>query len=427
MARIDRRAALGLVAAAGLAAAGRRGCAAGEESTVAAKRKSARAMIYLDNAATSFPKPEPVYEAIEGMLRTDLANPWEGPYRISAESLRVMERARQRLDEFFRGAGPDRWVHAFNGTDALNIAIKGTLKPGDRVVTTDLEHDAVTRPLNALERAGVITQVRVKSDLARGIVDPDAIRAALAEKAALVAMTHASNLTGAIQPIEAIAPIVREAGALFLVDAAQSAGQVPIDLRATPIDLLACSGHKGLFGPTGTGVLYVGPRAAPRPWREGDTGGEGSAKDPFQPEGLPSRLEGGTPNVLGIAGLDAGVAWVAERGPDHLRRQVVDLLRQVAEWAGAAGWRVVGPWSPDACIGVLSLVPKGRGPKAVTEALDRRHDIAARPGLHDALYANQALGTYPEGTLRLSPGPFTTAGEVAALIAALEQIDAGRG
>lgn len=198
-------------------------------------------MIYLDNAATGFPKPEAVYRATEETLRSGLANPWQGPYRFSAGARRLMEGARARLDGFFGGEGPERRIHTFNGTDSLSMAIEGTLKPGDRVLTTDLEYDSVTRPLYALKRAGLITIAKVETS--SGFVDPEAIRRGLRKKTALVAVTHASNLTGTIQPIGEIAPIVREAGALFLVDAAQSAGQVPIDPRETAIDLLASSGH----------------------------------------------------------------------------------------------------------------------------------------------------------------------------------------
>ena len=178
-------------------------------------------------------------------------------------------------------------------------------------------------------------------------------------------MTHASNVLGTVQPIEAIAAIVREAGALFLVDAAQSAGVVPIDLRATPIDLLAFPGHKALYGPTGTGALYAGPRTDGklRPWREGGTGGDSSSAT--QPAVLPYFLEGGTPNVLGVAGLAAGIAWVAERGPDRLRRHEVELLQQVVDWAqDSDGWQVAGRWDPDTHVGALSLDrPRAASPR----------------------------------------------------------------
>jgi cysteine desulfurase family protein len=380
-------------------------------------------MIYLDNAATSFPKPEPVYQALDTFARQTLANPGRAGHRMALASERVLDDARHALNQFFRGEDPDRWVFTLNCTDGLNIAIKGTVQPGDHVITSDLEHNSISRPLRALEKAGVITLTRLASD--RGYLDPDAVRRALTPKTALVALTHAANVLGTVQPIEAIAPIVREAGALFLVDAAQSAGVVPIDLRATPIDLLAFPGHKSLYGPTGTGALYVGPRARPRPWREGGTGGDSSSET--QPEQLPFILEGGTPNVLGVAGLAAGLAWVVAQGPDKLRRHEVALLQKVVDWAEAAeGWRIAGRWEAATHTGALSLiVPEPLTPQDLGSILDTSFEIAVRPGLHCAPYIHRALGTFPDGTLRLSPGPFNTTEEIDTFLRALTEITAG--
>ncbi len=380
-------------------------------------------MIYLDNAATSFPKPEPVYQALDAFARTRLANPGRSGHRMATAAERTLDDARHALNQFFHGEAPERWIFTLNCTDGLNLAIKGTIKPGDHVITTDLEHNSISRPLRALEKAGVITLTRLASD--RGYLDPDAVRGAITPRTTLVALTHASNVLGTVQPIEQIAPIVREAEALFLVDAAQSAGVVPIDLRATPIDMLAFPGHKALYGPTGTGALYVGPRANPRAWREGGTGGDSSSET--QPSQLPYLLEGGTPNVLGVAGLAAGVAWVAERGPESLRNHEVGLLQRVVDWVETAeGWRVAGRWDPRAHVGALSLiVPEGLHPLDLGMSLDSSFEIAVRPGLHCAPYIHRALGTFPDGTLRLSPGPFTTADEIDVFINALAEITAG--
>ncbi len=384
-------------------------------------------MIYLDNAATSFPKPEPVYQALDRFARTSLANPGRAGHRMAIAAEQTLDAARHALNQFFRGAAAERWIFTMNCTDGLNLAIKGIVQPGDHVVTTDLEHNSISRPLRALEKAGVIALTRVVSEA--GYVDPDAIRRAITPGTSLVAMTHASNVLGTLQPIEAIAPIVREAGALFLVDAAQSAGVVPIDLRETAIDLLAFPGHKALYGPTGTGALYVGPRTDGRirPWREGGTGGDSSS--PTQPAQLPYSLEGGTPNVLGIAGLAAGVAWVAERGPADLRRHEVALLQRVVDWSqNADGWQVLGRWDPETHVGALSLiVPESLAPQDIAAILDTSFDIAVRPGLHCAPYIHRALGTFPDGTLRLSPGPFTTPNDIAAFVNALSEITAAVG
>jgi cysteine desulfurase / selenocysteine lyase len=381
-------------------------------------------MIYLDNAATSFPKPEPVYQALDRYARTSLANPGRAGHRMAVDAERTINLARHSLNQFFGGEAAERWIFTLNCTDGLNLAIKGIVQSGDHVVTTDLEHNSVSRPLVALQKAGVISLTRVASE--NGYVDPERVKAAITPVTSLVAMTHASNVLGTVQPIEAIARSARDSGALFLVDAAQSAGIVPIDLRATAIDLLAFPGHKALYGPTGTGVLYVGPRADGkiRAWREGGTGGDSAS--PTQPSVLPYLLEGGTPNVLGVAGLAAGLAWVWERGPDELRREEVALLAPVVDWAEcSAGWKIAGRWDADSHVGALSLiVPESLTPQDFGAILDVSFDIAVRPGLHCAPYVHRALGTFPQGTLRLSPGAFTTADDVRALIDALSQITA---
>jgi cysteine desulfurase family protein len=382
-------------------------------------------MIYLDNAATSFPKPEPVYQALDRFARTSLANPGRAGHRMAVAAERTLDAARHALNQLFRGAGPERWIFTLNCTDGLNLAIKGVVQPGDHVITTDLEHNSISRPLVALQKAGVITLTRVPS--ADGYVDPESIRQAITPRTALIAMTHASNVLGTVQPIEAIAAIARAGGVLFLVDAAQSAGVVPIDLSATPIDLLAFPGHKALYGPTGTGALYVGPRSDGklRPWREGGTGGDSSSAT--QPADLPYFLEGGTPNVLGVAGLAAGAAWVAEHGPDTLRQHEVDLLELVVEWiSDSEEWRIAGRWDPAAHVGALSLfVPDSLSPQDLGAILDTSFDIAVRPGLHCAPYIHRALGSFPDGTMRLSPGPFTTRDDIAAFLKALTEITAG--
>ena len=382
-------------------------------------------MIYLDNAATSFPKPEPVYQALDAFARTSLANPGRAGHRMAVAAERTLDAARHSLNQFFHGAAPERWIFTLNCTDGLNLAIKGIVQPGDHVITTDLEHNSISRPLVALQKTGIISLTRVASE--SGYVDPDTIRNAITPKTSLVAMTHASNVLGTVQPIAAIGAIVRETGALFLVDAAQSAGVVPIDLRMAPVDMLAFPGHKSLYGPTGTGALYVGPRTDGklRPWREGGTGGDSSSAT--QPTLLPYLLEGGTPNVLGVAGLAAGIAWVADRGPDNVREHEVGLLQQVVDWVLASGsWRLAGRWEPQTHVGALSLIaPDSLAPQDLGAILDTSFDIAVRPGLHCAPYIHRALGTFPDGTLRLSPGPFTKPEDISAFLSALSEITAG--
>jgi cysteine desulfurase/selenocysteine lyase len=382
-------------------------------------------MIYLDNAATSFPKPEPVYQALDRFARTSLANPGRAGHRMAVAAERMLDAARHSLNQFFRGVAPERWIFTLNCTDGLNLAIKGIIRSNNHVITTDLEHNSISRPLVALQKAGVISLTRVASD--RGYVDPEAIKQAITAQTSLVAMTHASNVLGTVQPIEAIAAIVCESEALLLVDASQSAGVVSIDLESTPIDLLAFPGHKALYGPTGTGALYVGPRVDGklRAWREGGTGGDSSS--PTQPIQLPYLLEGGTPNVLGVAGLAAGIAWVAENGPENLRCHEVTLLQHVVDWVrDSEGWQVAGRWDPETHVGALSLIaPYSLAPQDLGAILDASFDIAVRPGLHCAPYIHRALGTFPDGTLRLSPGPFTTRDDIATFLTALSEITAG--
>ncbi len=385
-------------------------------------------MIYLDNAATSFPKPEIVYQTLDRFARTSLANPGRSGHKMAMEAERTLDDGRLALNRFFQGESPERWVFTLNGTDALNMAIKGVIQPGDHVITSDLEHNSVSRPLRKLEKDGVISLTRLTSR--DGYLDPEDVRQAITPKTRLVALTHAANVLGTVQPIEAIAPIAREAGALFLVDAAQSAGVVPINLKETPIDLLAFPGHKSLYGPTGTGALYVRPGVTIRAWREGGTGGD--SKTETQPEIMPYFLEGGTPNVLGVAGLAAGIAWVSERGPEANRRHEVDLLQKVVDWVegSADGWKVAGRWEPGTHVGALSLVvPEAYiddlHPQQLAAILDTTFQIAVRPGLHCAPYCHQRLGSFPDGTLRLSPGPFNTAEEIDIFLGALTEITAG--
>jgi cysteine desulfurase family protein len=382
-------------------------------------------MIYLDNAATSYPKPPTVYEALDHFARHALANPGRAGHKMALAAEHTLDNARHRLNRFFNGRNPERWIFTLNGTDALNIAIKGVLRDGDHVVTTNVEHNSVSRPLVALAEAGRITLTRVSAQ-EDGRVEPAAIEAALTPRTRLVAMTHASNVLGTIQPIAEIGRLVRCRDLLFLVDAAQTAGVVPIDVQALCIDLLAFPGHKAMFGPTGTGVLYVGPRAENliRPWREGGTGGDSSS--PTQPRELPYYLEGGTPNVLGIAGLIAGLDFVEERGPDHLRQHEVSLCEQVRHaLLDMPGFQVFGPADPSLRVGTLSFRHESIPAGDLGAILDQSFDIAVRPGLHCAPYIHKAIGTYPEGTVRISPGPFTTQEQIDRLLAALREITAG--
>jgi cysteine desulfurase family protein len=377
-------------------------------------------MIYLDNAATSFPKPESVYRALDQFARTSLANPGRAGHKMALASEHVLEDCRHRLNRFFNGKWPERFVFTLNGTDALNMAFKGVLKRGDHVITTDLEHNSVSRPLVAMERAGLISLTRIAAD-GGGTADPDAIRNAITPKTRLIAITHASNVLGTVQPIAEIGRIAHERDLVFLVDAAQTAGVIPIDIQAMQIDLLAFPGHKSLLGPTGTGVLYVAPRIQLGPWREGGTGGDSAT--PTQPAEFPYFLEGGTPNVLGVAGMSAGLQYVESEGLAKIHKHETDLT----EWLWTrldqiGGFKVFGHRDMTRRVGTLSFRSEALAATEIGAILDQAFEIAIRPGLHCAPYIHKAIGSYPDGLVRVSPGPFNEVAHIDRLADALKEV-----
>jgi cysteine desulfurase / selenocysteine lyase len=379
-------------------------------------------MIYLDNAATSFPKPESVYQALDRFARQDLANPGRAGHKMALAAERALDDARHLLNQLFHGESPERFVFTLNCTDALNMAFKGVLTEGDHVITTDLEHNSVSRPLRKMELDGRITLTRVHAD-AGGTIDPDDIRKAITARTRLLALTHASNVLGTIQPVAAVGAIARQRDVLFLVDAAQTAGVVPIDVQSMHIDLLALPGHKSLFGPTGTGALYVAPRARLRAWREGGTGGDSSNET--QPQEFPYFLEGGTPNVLGVAGLSAGVKYVQDQGLEKIRKHEVDLTDRLWRRLNELpGYEVFGHRDMARRVATLSFRNEALPATELGGILDQAFDIAIRPGLHCAPYVHRSLGTFPEGTVRVSPGAFNTEEDIDQLARALGEIAA---
>jgi cysteine desulfurase / selenocysteine lyase len=377
-------------------------------------------MIYLDNAATSFPKPEAVYQALDRFARQSLANPGRAGHKMAIEAERTLDDVRHLLNQFFHGEGKERFVFTLNCTDALNMAFKGVLQDGDHVITTNLEHNSVSRPLRAIELAGRIGLTRVPADKG-GTVDPEAIRQAITSRTRLIAVTHASNVLGTVQPIAEIGRIAKDNGLLFLVDAAQTAGVLPIDVQALHIDLLAFPGHKSLFGPTGTGALYVGPRAQVGAWREGGTGGDSSSET--QPRELPYFLEGGTPNVLGVAGLAAGIKFVQEYGLDKIHSHEATLCQRLWEKLEEIGsYEVFGHLDASRRVGTVSFRSSALPAAEIGGILDQAFQIAIRPGLHCAPYIHRAMSTFPDGTVRVSPGLFNTEQDIDQLTAALAEI-----
>ncbi len=376
--------------------------------------------IYLDNAATSFPKPEAVYQALDRFARHDLANPGRAGHKMALAAEHALDDCRHRLNQLFHGAGPERFIFTLNCTDALNMAFKGVLSAGDHVITSNLEHNSISRPLRQMELDGRIGLTRLVAD-GGGTLNPDDVRQAITPKTRLIALTHASNVLGTVQPVAEIGRIAREHDLLFLVDAAQTAGVVSIDVQTLNIDLLAFPGHKSLLGPTGTGALYVGPRAKVGAWREGGTGGDSSSET--QPREFPYFLEGGTPNVLGVAGLAAGVQFVQERGLDAIREHEVMLTERL--WRRLdeiGGFDVFGHRDAARRVGTLSFRSEALAAAELGGILDQAFDIAIRPGLHCAPYIHRTLGTFPEGTVRVSPGPFSTEEDIDVLTRALAEI-----
>jgi cysteine desulfurase / selenocysteine lyase len=305
----------------------------------------------------------------------------------------------------------------------LNVVLVGLLRTGGRVVTTSMEHNSVLRPLRALSSAGTVVDM-VAAD-ADGRVEAREIGRAISAGTRLVAVTHGSNVTGAVNDISAVAAICRERGVRLLVDAAQTAGCIPIDLERAQVDYLAFSGHKGLLGPQGTGGLYVRDEGDLPPLLRGGTGSLSDREE--QPEFLPDRFESGTLNVPGIVGLGVGVQYLLRRGVERIMehdRHLREVLLEIV--SGDPRIRVVGTFPAAACTGVMSVVIRDLSPSAAGEALERRFGILTRIGLHCAPSAHRSIGTFPDGTVRLSWGTFTTARQIARAGRALLSVAAGR-
>lgn len=377
-------------------------------------------MIYLDNAATTFPKPECVYEAMDKFLREKGANPGRAGHRMSVEAEQEIEKARFTVAGFLGVKSPERLVFTFNATDALNMGIKGLLCKGDHVITSRLEHNSVSRPLSGLEKQGAITVTRVENS-DDGFISPDDIRKAVRSNTKLIVCTHSSNVLGTIQPIREIGEVARERDIVFMVDAAQTVGVCDIDVEEQHIDMLAFTGHKGPFGPTGSGGLYVGKNVKLRAWREGGTGFEPESIS--QPDTLPFQLESGTPNSVGIVGLRTGIEFCIKEGIETIRQHERKLaLRLVSGLESDYRFEIYGNVDEDRKVGIVSINIKGLKSGEVGAILDNTFNIAVRPGLHCAPYTHQRIETFPEGTIRLSPGYFNTMEEIEETVSGLKEI-----
>lgn len=380
--------------------------------------------IYLDNAATSFPKPEEVYRAVDDYQRHVGAAAGRGGYRATRTAETLVDRARRNVARLF-GTTPSRIIFTLNGTDSLNLALHGFLQPGDHVVTTALEHNSVLRPLAWLrEHRGIaVSIVPVRED---GRLSCDDIRREIVSSTRLICMTHASNVTGVVQPIAEVGEMCRQQGVRLLVDAAQTAGHLAIDLANLPVDMLACPGHKGLLGPLGTGVLFLSDEMDDQvePVRLGGTGTH--SEDEAPPLAAPTRYEAGNLNVPGLAGLAASVDWLLARDVGELHRHERALREELASnLSGIPGVTVFHADRPET-VGVLSFEVNGYGPQEVAPILDENFDIACRAGFHCAPRVHQALGTFDRGgTVRFSVGPFSQPEHVRSAVDAVRQLAAG--
>jgi cysteine desulfurase/selenocysteine lyase len=376
-------------------------------------------MIYFDNAATSWPKPADVAAAMTHYMEEIGANPGRSGHRLAVAAARTIYDAREALAELFHVPDPLRVVFGANATEALNLALNGLLRSGDHVVTGSMEHNSVMRPLRALEPNGVqVTVVRCSPD---GTLDPADLAAAVRSNTRLIALTHASNVTGALFPVAQAGRIAQQHDILLLVDAAQTAGAYPIDVQADGIDLLAFSGHKSLYGPMGTGGLVVGDRvdvSLLTPLKRGGTGSRSEYEE--QPEFLPDLCESGTPNAVGLAGLAAGARWVLAQGVESIRAHEVALTTQLlAGLAAIPGVRVYGSRDASRQTATVSFTVGDLKTSEIGLRLDDEFAILCRVGLHCAPAAHRTLGTFPAGTVRFGLGAFNTAGEVSAALEAV--------
>lgn len=378
--------------------------------------------VYLDHAATSWPKPPEVIRAMTDFLERAGANPGRSGHRLSIEAGRIVYEAREALSEFLNAPDPARVIFTHNATHALNIALFGLLKPGDTVVATSMEHNSVMRPLRELERRGV--SVRVTPCSPQGVPDWTAYEQALADGPRLVALVHASNVSAHILPVEELARAAHRAGALVLVDAAQSVGVMPVDVQAMGADLLALTGHKGLQGPPGVGALVLAAAVDPReiePLMRGGTGSSSGSDE--QPEALPDRYESGTPNGVGIAGLGAGLRWVREQGLERIAAHHDRLMRRLVEGLAAIpGVRAYGPPARAPRAPLASFVVEGVSVSQVGRMLDERYGVLCRVGLHCAPAAHRTIDTYPEGTVRFAVGPMNTGDDIERALEAVKGV-----
>ncbi|MEZ6062343.1 MAG: aminotransferase class V-fold PLP-dependent enzyme [Planctomycetaceae bacterium] len=381
--------------------------------------------IYLDNAATSFPKPECVYEAVDACLRGGGSAFGRGSHSGTDAAGRLVAQCRQRVARVIDAESPEQVAFTFNCTDGLNLLLRGLLRPGDRVVTTTLEHNSVLRPLEQLRSEFELDVQHIDFDPGTGIVDVASLESALEKPTRLVVINHASNVTGTVQPIADITRAARKTGALVLLDAAQTAGHLPFSVRELRVDLLAAAGHKGMLGPLGTGFVYLrtGLQSELRPVRCGGTGT--SSESILQPDAMPAKLESGNLNVPGIAGLNAAAEWILNETVTALHQRLEILTHSLKSALQKIPDVTIYAAEQSSSVGIVSLNIGSLDCRDVAVMLDQSAGVQCRAGLHCAPLVHRTLGTFDRGgTIRLSPGPFTSENEIAAVVEAIDRIAA---
>ena len=376
-------------------------------------------MIYLDNAATSFPKPKTVVQAVVRQMETIGGNPGRSEHQGGLAASRVMHETRQQLARLLGIEDPARVIFTLNATDALNLAIKGALTPGDHVVTTTMEHNSVLRPLEMLKQLSIETSF-VKADK-NGLVSVSDVHQAFKPNTKMLISTHCSNVTGSIQPVEEMIKLAHDHQILSLVDASQSTGSIPYHIEKMNPDLLVAPGHKALLGPQGTGFLYMKPGVVLQELKQGGTGSE--SENLRQPQTVPDRYESGTQNAHGLAGLKAGIEFLLEETVEAVREHEKQRILQLKEGLSSIkGIRIYGPESIDQQGSVILFTIRDLDQTQLNYMLDQLYGISARAGLHCAPLAHQSIGTYPVGAIRFSPGYFTTKKELDQALSAVNQL-----
>lgn len=377
-------------------------------------------MIYLDNAATTFPKPRQVYEAVLDCMENYGANPGRAGHKLAMRAGREIYECRENIAKLLNVSNPMSIVFTHNATDSLNLAIKGVVKSGDHIITTSIEHNSVIRPIKALEKNGVENTI-VKCDK-YGHLDPNDIKKAIKPNTKLIVTTHASNVCGTIVDIESVGNIAKENNVLYLVDASQTLGVYDIDIQKINVDMIAAPGHKCLLGPQGTGMLYIRDGLEVNILKEGGTGS--NSEDLFQPNMMPDRYESGTHNTPGIAGLNAGVKFILETGIDKIRKHEEELCEyMLTKLTEVPNIKIYGPLDSKKRAAVISINIGDIDSGEITFILDDMYEIATRSGIHCSPLAHKTLGTLRQGTVRFSLGYFNTKEDIDKAVEDLKEIE----